>query len=566
MSLATAQHVSGLHVNCWSDVEGRPLVRLVVRDNGNDVDSFAVPGAMEERVAIEAIKFVKRATSDKYPEVRMRAAVFAGLAAPMLIRIVPFSTPRGGSGKDGDGPSPLAWLEDVTSLAMRNIDDESAGVATAWSSTLARCLCASAEYGQSIRDAQSQEQASNRSADVDDEPSADNNLDLAAKLKAFSESRRAAAATVACSSVPATIVYLVSKFVKCGGETVSNRCGGSHSIGGRASRIGWSDTLTEFLCLQAVKGDYPLVEALDPILEMVGSTFEKQIRKKEGGSPSFQEMDFYAPSSPRSPDEKKPPSASMFLGRNSKVKSTADSSIGRILASNVVRKGISENLPESSQLKVLRKLTSACRSSVSFTTADGGTGSAQTITENEKQLNRHQLQVALVEISHVVVALGEAGASSLEDLMPTLRDCLSYTDHGVRHEAAAVYAAIAQAFPSEGRVFVVESLGAFGANLDAIQSLSVRAASTSPVQRSRFRRSNNEQSGVPLPAEELIKHQATLHGNALAVSMLLHEFPHIRGGVSTAIVSKVFDIIGKLLQCQFNDGVVKVNSLMFMFS
>ena len=107
-------------------------------------------------------------------------------------------------------------------------------------------------------------------------------------------------------------------------------------------------------------------------------------------------------------------------------------------------------------------------------------------------------------------------------------------------------------------MFVVESLGAFGANLDAIQSLSVRAASTSPVQRSRFRRSNNEQSGVPLPAEELIKHQATLHGNALAVSMLLHEFPHIRGGVSTAIVSKVFDIIGKLLQCQFNDGVVKV--------
>ena len=30
------------------------------------------------------------------------------------------------------------------------------------------------------------------------------------------------------------------------------------------------------------------------------------------------------------------------------------------------------------------------------------------------------------------------------------------------------------------------------------------------------------------------------------------------GGVATAIVSKVFDVVGKLLQCQFNDGFVKV--------
>lgn len=225
-----------------------------------------------------------------------------------------------------------------------------------------------------------------------------------------------------------------------------------------------------------------------------------------------------------------------------------------------MRKGISENLPESSQLMILRELTAACRSSVTSTTADGGTGpSRATDSENAKQLNRHQLQVVLVEISHVIVALGEAGASSLEDLMPVLRDCLSYPDHGVRHEAAAVYAAIAQAFPSEGRVFVIESLGSFGANLDAIQSLSLRVASSaSPVPRSRFRRSNNDKTTGTTPADELMKHQSTLHGNALAVSMLMHEFPHIMGGVATAIVSKVFDVVGKLLQCQFNDGFVKV--------
>lgn len=202
-----------------------------------------------------------------------------------------------------------------------------------------------------------------------------------------------------------------------------------------------------------------------------------------------------------------------------------------------MRRGISENLSESAQLLILRELTSACRSSVSSTSADGGTGPARQAadSENAKHLNRHQLQVALVEISHVIVALGEAGASSLEDLMPVLRDCLSYPDHGVRHEAAAVYAAIAQAFPSEGRVFVIESLGSFSANLDAIQSLSLRVASTaSPVPRNRFRRSNSERNAGPTPQEELLKHQSTLHGNALAVSMLMHEVRSLRGSSALA--------------------------------
>lgn len=289
-------------------------------------DSFAVPGAIEEVVAVEAIKFIRRATSDKYPEVRMGAAVFAGLAAPLLIRIVPFSgSQRGVAMKDGDA-SPLVWLEDVTQMALRNIDDESAGVSTAWSATLARCLCASAEYGASVRNAKSEDQASKRSADVDDEAmSPADGLDLAGKLKAFSEARRAVAATTACSSVISTIVYLVSQFVKTGGETVAYKCGGLYSIGGRASRIGFADSITEFLRLQAARGGFPLVEALGPVLEMVGESFEKQIRKKEG---SFNSMDFHAPASPRSPD-KKPPTASIFLARNSKANSTSDSSIGR---------------------------------------------------------------------------------------------------------------------------------------------------------------------------------------------------------------------------------------------
>jgi hypothetical protein len=239
-----------------------------------------------------------------------------------------------------------------------------------------------------------------------------------------------------------------------------------------------------------------------------------------------------------------------------------------MLTSNVLRRGISENLSESSQLVILRQLTKACRSSVSSTSADGGSGAKRGInTDGHKQLNRHQLQVALVEISHVIVALGEAGASSLEDLLPVLRDTLSHADAGVRHEASIVYASISQAFPTEGRTFVIECLGLFGANLDAIQSLSRVAAASSPAPRSRFRHSNNDHYIGTTPAAELMKHQATLHGNALAVSMLMHEFPHIVGGVATVIVSKVFDVVGKLLDCQFSAGFVKVgimSSLLFL--
>ena len=48
--------------------------------------SFLATGAMEDRAVMEAIKLIKRATADKYPEVRMGAAVFAGMMAPILIR------------------------------------------------------------------------------------------------------------------------------------------------------------------------------------------------------------------------------------------------------------------------------------------------------------------------------------------------------------------------------------------------------------------------------------------------------------------------------------------------
>ena len=114
---------------------------------------------------------------------------------------------------------------------------------------------------------------------MDDDDTLDhNNLDFAGKFKAFAESKRAAVVTSVCSSALAAVKFLITQFVKCGGESASNTCGGMFSIGGRASRVGYFTRLTEFLRLQAAKGDFSPTEALSPVLDMVGTSFEKQAK------------------------------------------------------------------------------------------------------------------------------------------------------------------------------------------------------------------------------------------------------------------------------------------------
>ena len=58
-------------------------------------------------------------------------------------------------------------------------------------------------------------------------------------------------------------------------------------------------------------------------------------------------------------------------------------------------------------------------------------------SEVGKQLNRHQIQVALIEFYHLIGSW-RSWVVFLEDLLPFLRDCLHYAAHGVRHEAPAL--------------------------------------------------------------------------------------------------------------------------------
>lgn len=179
-------------------------------------------------------------------------------------------------------------------------------------------------------------------------------------------------------------------------------------------------------------------------------------------------------------------------------------------------------------------------------------------------LNRHQLQVTLVEMSHLIITLGEAAAASIEELTPVLKDCIAHRDHGVRLEAATAYTAVAQAFPTEGRKFVIESLSGFSANMDAMQLIATRAAAeTTSTPKGRFRKGvqeNNSTAGTRI-LDQLMQHQCHMHGNALTVSMLMHQFPHVLGGIPRVMVDKTYDVCEKLLLCQTNEAFVKVRVL-----
>lgn len=189
--------------------------------------------------------------------------------------------------------------------------------------------------------------------------------------------------------------------------------------------------------------------------------------------------------------------------------------------------------------------------------------SRHTNFDHGKVFNRHQLQVALVEMSHLIITLGEAAAAILEEITPVLKDCLAHREHGVRLEAATVYVALSQAFPTEGRKFVIESLSVFSANIDTIESLASRtAAGPISTPKGRFRKGSqdNNTAGSRL-ADDLIQHQCHMHGNALTVSMLMHQFPHVLGGIPRVIVDKTFDVCEKLLMCQTNEAFAKVRAL-----
>ena len=223
--------------------------------------------------------------------------------------------------------------------------------------------------------------------------------------------------------------------------------------------------------------------------------------------------------------------------------------MARLIVGRVLRRGLCEMMTETMQLSLLRDFSSPSAS---------------------QKWNRHQYQIALVEISHLVSTLGEGCASALDELIPLIQQCLAHPDHGVRHEAAIAFQAIAVAFPSSGRKYIMSMVDEIQVHHDEILALAVNrnivSISSSDMEENstkrtrRFRRKQEKSPSNPSSPlasshgihEKSLDHQYALHGNALVLSLILHVMPRLPGGLPAELVDIIIAVADNLISSQGN--------------
>ena len=533
----------------WRDAPS-PMIR---KENG----TFISCNTIDDRVLAECVRLLKKATEDKYPEVRRAAAEFGSVLSSVLISEEPRASKR--------EYNVLMYLDEVMAMCLRNLDDESVGVSVLWSEALARCVCTAVEFHS--------KSAQQNHVDANGDSSVNKN-DFTSKIKAFQEARRAVGtiASASCITLDSAMNFLVQQFTKVGGEGAS-KMGGSHSMGGRHAQVGLSLTLVQLCKLQletggigssAVEDCMNPSDALKIVMKMVDHGLDQDDDNTDGSmiSQSLSDLDdsmlVDATSSPKRKNLVNKASAVGGFLRNitdSTLKSPSDASLARLATSRVLRRGLSEMMSETMQLAILRDLVT-----LSNPSEDG-------ISE----FNRHQLQVAMVEISHLVTTLGEACASCLDELLPALQYCLSDADHGVRHEAAVAFQAVAVAFPSAGRKYIMTMVGEVQVHQDEVLVLGVsgnhssnRTAAPGPPQKRRSRRrQGQEKDDTLIPANSNIgkslNHQYAIHGSALVLAMLLHVLPQLPGGLPAELLDIIIAVADNLVSCQGNANLLKNN-------
>jgi hypothetical protein len=399
-------------------------------------------------------------------------------------------------------------VDEVLQLAWRNLDDASAHVAHGWAWCVAKCISAIA---------------------------------LQPNHKTATTTTRFKFATVIsaqhCSTVKNAISYLTDQFVKAGGELMASRMGGTYSVGGRASRMGITLALTKLLRLQVSMStsshsvgeqQLSMKDTIELVLVMLGEDMEKQLQSlvtESGGGGG---------------------GANALFGGASRGRSKADPSLVRVMVNRVLRQGLSEVASEPMQLAMLHDIVAMVTNGLSSPT-----------------LNANQLEVLLVEISHLLSTLGEAAASVVEGTVACVKLALVYRDHGVRHEAAIVCAALAASFPSEGRKIVQSSLIDLQTqHAEILAKISnVESNETGPSGMfSAFRRGTSPKKSTTSPQGDLsMPHQYAIHGLSLMISILLKDLPKLSGGVPSALIASAMSVAESLVAFQSKENIAKEN-------
>ena len=497
-----------------------------------DVDSSAallLKSALEDRAIIEMVKLLKVGVQDKVPEVRSAAARLACLIAPMSIHV---NVKSSNSSSDAAAATPTTSLEDVMTLAFKNLDDESTEVAGRWAEALARCMSTAIEY-----------QNQTGSSESDGAGPKTSGPGTAAR-----GIRKGVLPASACNTLPKALKYLVSVFVKVGGEWTAPRAGGNFSAGGRAVRTGFARAIIHMLRLQfAIQalGDGRSLsyrETILIILSMVGSDMESQLHDRNKNSLPPEYLDATTIVTPRvtaaSSSASTVQSGRVLFNQGPKV-APADACVARSLTSLVFREGLSELVPETTQLAILHDLINLC-------------------SNKQNALKGDQFQVLLIEMSHLFSALGEATASSLEDVLGAMKAALKHPNHGVRHEAAVACAAITSAFPSEGYMLVRELMELLQMqHAELMSTASSQSTSQSPTSlgAGRFRFGRSPQIKNEGKSDETLNSQYAIHGMSLAICMIIRDLPSLPGGMPLDMMSDIMSVGEVLVSAITNEAL-----------
>jgi len=474
--------------------------------------TMILPGAVEDRALQESLKLLNKACADKYPEVRQAAARFCLKMGMMFV-------PSRNTSSDSSTTPNSFILDEVIALCTKNLDDDSISVAVGWAEALAQCITTAIAYGQ-----HQHSESTRRSNGAGDDGNDDS-------LRVRSSSSKVVSIASTCKTVQASVRYIVDQFIKAGGELSASRMGGPFSVGGRSVREGFGMVLVKLMRIQSLLPnviglDYSIREILLDILVMVGPDLEKQLGRNA-------HTKIPASSSSLTSQTK----GSLFGSKN---KSIADGGLARLSTARVIREGLSETISESRQLSILNELITLCTGEPSVPT---GT------------LNSQQMQVCLVEISHLVTALGEVAGSSLEDLIPLLMIFLKSPDHGVRYETAVVCSAVATSFPHEARKILQSSVGEIqGQHAELVTQATLDAEKPlTPKKKSRFQRKEDQ------PIDRSLHFQYSVHGHALVIAMLLRDLPRLPGGLPADLLAMAVSVGEILVTCQNIDILTKVN-------
>jgi hypothetical protein len=488
------------------------------------------PGAMEEKAIVEAIKVLKQAATDKFPEIRHGAAIMASTLAPLLVASSPVGqssssgTMAAASSGGGTVLDSLSALEEVLQLALRNIDDEYPLVAAAWAQAVSYCLATALQANQAAKQAAAADRGGDASGGGGGTAASSSSASSAAAPTQHSPvsrfgvvGRKPVGLVYSITSVQRAMHYLVDQFVSVGGELVAARAGGTFSTGGRMVRIGYSLALTDFLHLQTTvlsaigeSQSTSIATTLQGILEMVGPKMNDQLK-----------------------------------ATTSRTWSKADSGLARVLTSRVIRRGLAQRATEPFQLSILQEVIGM----LSKATA------AMTTPESVSSLfNANQLQVLLIELSHLFAALGEATASQMEEALMKLHCFLSHADGAVRSEASIACSAIVACFPLQGGKLIETSIQVINDELALLGSTTVATTVSEPKSGlSGFRRAGKPQATT---MESWRSHEFSIHGRSLLVSMMVKNLTSLPIGLSQATLSTVLGIAEKLVSSQFNSDMM----------